>query len=128
MLASASAALALVPTVFAIPYSEYILAPSQRILQPETVHQANGSVSNAAGLTISGSGSTVLTSESAITYDYKKNIGGLVSFTVSNVNGTGNFIGISFSESSFWISPDGSDAVSLLLWMKPAWSLGWEMY
>ncbi|KAK5121877.1 hypothetical protein LTR85_004448 [Meristemomyces frigidus] len=109
-LTSAFAALALISITSAIPYSEYILAPPQRILLPETVHRANGSVSNPSGLTTGGRGNTILASESAITYDYSKNIGGLVSFTVSSVNGSANFIGISFSESSFWISPHGSDA------------------
>lgn len=102
--------LSLAPLAFAIPYSEYILAPSGRTLSPVNIHRANGSVSNAAGVTTSGSGSTVLSSNSAITYDYTKNIGGLVSFSVSNVTGSNEFIGISFTESSFWISPDGSDA------------------
>jgi len=94
----------------AIPYSEYILAPTQRDLIPITVHRANGSVTNPSGLTTTGSGVTALRGDSAVTYDYTKNIGGLVSFSVSEVNGTNNFIGISFSESSLWISPDGSDA------------------
>lgn len=94
----------------ASPYSEYILAPTQRTLKPVTIHRANGSVTNPLGVSTTGSGDIVLSGESAVTYDYTKNIGGLVSFTVSNVNGSGNFIGISFTESSFWISPDGSDA------------------
>lgn len=62
------------------------------------------------GITLSGSGTTTLSGNSAITYDFTKNIGGLVSFVVKRVNGTGNFIGVSFTESSFWISPHGSDA------------------
>ncbi|KAK3676338.1 hypothetical protein LTR78_003612 [Recurvomyces mirabilis] len=111
MIASYLAALAFAGSAFAAaPYSEYILAPSQRVLTPVSVHQANGSVTNPSGLTENGNGNTALAGRSAVTYDYGKNIGGLVSFTVSSVNGTGNYIGISFSESSFWISPDGSDA------------------
>ena len=94
----------------ASPYSEYILAPSQRTLTPVAVYNVNGTVSNAAGLTTTGSGSAVLQGVSAVTYDYTKNIGGLVSFAVDAVSGPDQFIGISFSESSFWISPNGSDA------------------
>jgi len=107
---AAVTALSLLTPVLAVPYSEYILAPSQRVLTPVTIHRANGSVSNPLGITTTGSGNTILSGDSAVTYDYTKNIGGLVSFTVSSVNGTGNFIGISFTESSFWISPHGSDA------------------
>ncbi|KAK5108306.1 hypothetical protein LTR62_008621 [Meristemomyces frigidus] len=103
-------AIALAGVASAIPYSEYILAPSQRVLAPVSVHHTNGSVANAAGLTEGASGNTVLSGPSAITYDYGKDIGGLVSFTVSSTNGSGEFIGISFTESSLWISPDGSDA------------------
>ncbi|KAI0472799.1 alpha-L-rhamnosidase [Xylariaceae sp. FL0804] len=91
-------------------YSEYIYAPSQRTLVPASVYQANGSVSNPSALTLGGSGTTTLHGASAVTYDYGKNIGGLVSFTVDGVNGSDNYVGISFSESSLWISPDGSDA------------------
>ena len=110
VLSVALAAALLLPHASAIPYSEYILAPSQRILTPASVHRANGSVTNPTGLTTSGDGSSTLTGESAITYDYRINIGGLVSFAVSAVNGSDNFIGIAYSESSFWIAPDGSDA------------------
>lgn len=94
----------------AIPYSEYILAPKQRVLAPVSVYRANGTVSNPGGATEGGSGSTILSGLSAITYDYHKNIGGIVSFTVDSVSSSGQFIGISYSESSLWISPDGSDA------------------
>ncbi|KAL1306274.1 hypothetical protein AAFC00_004362 [Neodothiora populina] len=96
--------------VQATQYSEYILAPKERVLAPVSVHRANGSVSNAAGVTESGSGNIVFSSVSAVTFDYSKNIGGLVSFVVDQVSGPGQFIGISYSESSMWITPDGSDA------------------
>ena len=106
-----------------VQYSEYILAPSQRILKPVKVRFSNGTVSNAAGLTTAGSGETVMKKHSAITFDYTKNIGGLASFTVSSVNGTDNFIGISFTESSLWISPNGCDGtqnvgIDQALWFK----------
>lgn len=107
---SALAVLLLPSLTLSAPYSEYILAPSQRTLTPASVHFANGSVTNPSALTTDGSGVTVFNSFSGVTYDYGKNIGGLVSFSVSSVNGSGNYIGISFSESSLWISPDGSDA------------------
>lgn len=97
-------------TAFAIPYSEYILAPTQRNLAPVSVHHANGSVLNADGVTIAGSGETTFHGVSAVTYDYSKNIGGLVSFVVSEASDLDQFIGISYSESSLWITPDGSDA------------------
>ncbi|KAH0387860.1 bacterial alpha-L-rhamnosidase domain-containing protein, partial [Aureobasidium melanogenum] len=110
-------------TALAVPYAEYILAPSQRDLSPVSVHQANGTVINAAGVTTSGSGGTTFNSVSAVTYDYTKNIGGLVSFVVSSSSDSEQYIGISFTESSMWISPDGSDATQNIaidetLWFK----------
>ncbi|KAG9963556.1 bacterial alpha-L-rhamnosidase domain-containing protein, partial [Aureobasidium melanogenum] len=110
-------------TASAVPYAEYILAPSQRDLSPVSVHQANGSIINAAGVTTSGSGGTTFNSVSAVTYDYTKNIGGLVSFVVSSSSDSEQYIGISFTESSMWISPDGSDATQNIaidetLWFK----------
>ena len=110
MRSSLSVALLSSSGALAAKYSEYILAPSQRVLSPVLVRQANGTVTNPSAVTTGGSGNTVLTGESAVTYDYGKNIGGRVSFSVNSVNGSGNYIGISFSESSLWISPDGSDA------------------
>lgn len=110
MAAVAVAAISLTSLVSAIPYSEYILAPTQRTLAPVSVHRANGSVVNPGGLTTTGSGETTLKGISAITYDYSKNIGGLVSFVVSETSDSDQFIGISYSESSLWITPDGSDA------------------
>ncbi|KAG9569110.1 bacterial alpha-L-rhamnosidase domain-containing protein, partial [Aureobasidium melanogenum] len=110
-------------TALAVPYAEYILAPSQRDLSPVSVHQANGTIINAAGVTTSGSGGTTFNSVSAVTYDYTKNIGGLVSFVVSSSSDSEQYIGISFTESSMWISPDGSDATQNIaidetLWFK----------
>jgi hypothetical protein len=110
-------------TAFAVPFAEYILAPSQRNLSPVSVHRANGTVINAAGVTNSGSGGTTFNSVSAVTYDYSKNIGGLVSFTVSSSSDSDQYIGVSFTESSMWISPHGSDATQNIgidetLWFK----------
>ncbi|TIA60441.1 Six-hairpin glycosidase [Aureobasidium pullulans] len=107
----------------AVPYAEYILAPSQRDLSPVKVHHANGTVINAAGVTTSGSGGATFYSVSAVTYDYTKNIGGLVSFIVSSSSDSEQYIGISYTESSLWISPDGSDATQNIaidetLWFK----------
>ncbi|KAG9947652.1 bacterial alpha-L-rhamnosidase domain-containing protein, partial [Aureobasidium melanogenum] len=110
-------------TASAVPYAEYILAPSQRDLSAISVHQTNGTVINAAGVTTSGSGGTTFNSVSAVTYDYTKNIGGLVSFVVNSSSDSEQYIGISFTESSMWISPDGSDATQNIaidetLWFK----------
>jgi hypothetical protein len=99
--------------VAAGPYSEYILTPASRTLIPATVHNVNGSVAHAASLT-NPPGNATFKGTSAVTYDFGKNIAGIVSFHVSTVTGTGTdeFIGISFTESSLWINREGCDATA----------------
>lgn len=118
---SVLATFSLVRFVQATPYSEYILAPTQRTLAPVNVHHVNGSVSNAPGITTTESGDTTLHGVSAVTYDYTKDIGGLVSFIVSDVSSSGQFVGISYAESSMWISPDGSDATQNIAIDETLW-------
>ena len=61
-----------------IPYAEYILAPKSRTVKPASVHQVNGSVSNAASLVGSVYGSATFNGISSLTCDHAKNIGGIV--------------------------------------------------
>lgn len=113
--------LQLATPVQAIPYSEYILAPRQRVLAPVSVYNVNGTVSNAVGLTETGIGGSVFSGDSAVTYDYSKAIGGIVSFSVSASTGGNQSIGLSFTESSLWISPNGSDATQNVGIDKTLW-------
>jgi hypothetical protein len=92
------------------PYSQYILTPTQRDIHPTSVYNVNGTVNNANALT--SDGVAVFQDESAVTYDFGKNIGGIVSFNVSNVQGSDQYIGISFTESSLWINSEGCDATA----------------
>jgi hypothetical protein len=108
--------------VAAGPYSQYILTPASRSLIPATVHKVNGSVAHAASLT-NPPGNATFKGASAVTYDFSKNIAGIVSFNVSTVTGTDEFIGISFTESSLWINSEGCDAtadagIDEALWFK----------
>lgn len=70
--------------VVAGPYSEYILTPASRTLLPATVYNVNGSVTQAASLT-SPPGNATFKGASAVTYDFGKNVAGIVSFNVSTV-------------------------------------------
>jgi len=109
----------------AAPFSQYILAPPSRIVFPVSVHKVNGTVSNAASLTsITGTDSTTgiatFQGPSAVTFDFGKNVAGIVSVVVGNstVNGSAvvqagdAWIGVTFSESSMWISGVASDATA----------------
>jgi len=95
----------------AIPYSEYILAPHSRTLYPVSVHSSNGSVSAPESLTFSP-GSTIFRGDSATAYDFGKNIAGVVTLTIGLVSGEDQFIGVTFSESSLWISNKSCDATA----------------
>ncbi|KAJ5126417.1 hypothetical protein N7526_008594 [Penicillium atrosanguineum] len=62
-----------------VPYKNYILAPASRDLVPASVYQVNGSVTNAKALTRSSGGNVTFHGVSSVTYDFGKNVEGLVS-------------------------------------------------
>lgn len=99
-----------------IPYSQYILAPSSRTLYPATVYNQTGNVTSPQYLLPGQTGSTVFSANSSVTYDFGKNIAGLLSFNVDTINGTSSIrnstevLGFTFSESSLWISTTHCDA------------------
>jgi hypothetical protein len=106
------------------PYEKYILAPTSRILHPVSVHRINGTVTSADSLTSSRRGRATFVGDSAVTFDYAKNIGGLVSLRFGAQHRSDSCIGVTFSESSLWISGVGSDAtadsgIDETLWLCP---------
>ena len=93
-------------------YAEYILTPSSRTIYPASVYNVNGTVISAAGLTKAG-GATTFAGSSAVTYDFGKNVAGIVSFDFNTSAGAQTeYIGISFTESSLWINSEGCDATA----------------
>lgn len=100
------------PLIATVPYSEYILAPSSRTVYPASVHKVNGSVSNAASLAGSAHGSATFNGVSSVTFDYGKNIAGVVSVTVGTSSSRHAFIGLTYTESSLWINGQASDATA----------------
>ncbi|GME47657.1 Alpha-L-rhamnosidase [Neofusicoccum parvum] len=114
----------LATSALAIPYEEYILAPSSRTLHPVSVWKVNGTVDGAESVTGDALGSATFTDASAVTFDYEKNIAGVVSLTIGEVSDENQYIGITFSESSLWISGESSDATAdagedETLWFQP---------
>lgn len=96
-----------------VPYSEYVLTPRSRTLRPAQVYNVNGTVDAANDLITGQSVATTFRGPSAVTYDFGKNVAGLVSFNISQVAGSGeSFIGISFTESNLWISSEGCDSTA----------------
>ncbi|KAH7370992.1 Six-hairpin glycosidase-like protein [Pyrenochaeta sp. MPI-SDFR-AT-0127] len=95
----------------AIPYEEYILAPKSRTVYPVAVHSTNGSVSNPESLK-SPSGSSTFEDDAATAYDFGINIAGIVTLTIGSTSSSDQYIGVTFSESSFWVSNASSDATA----------------
>lgn len=108
---SAVSLTALLVPAAAIPYDEYILAPRSRTLHPVAVHNTNGSVSNPESLTNSN-GSSVFDGNAATSYDFGINIAGVVSVDIGSVSDSLQYIGVTFSESSLWVSNASSDATA----------------
>ncbi|KAF3761697.1 family 78 glycoside hydrolase [Cryphonectria parasitica EP155] len=95
----------------AIPYSDYILAPANRTISPASIYSTSGNVTNAAGVTTSGNGPTILGPGSYITFDYGKNVGGVVSVTAGETSDPSANVTLSYAESSYFISANSSDAM-----------------
>lgn len=99
-------------STLAIPYSEYILAPDSRTVYPYSVYQVNGTVSHADSLVGSAGGSATFRGVSSVTFDYGKNIAGVVSVIVGLSSSTGAVLGLTYTESNLWINGEASDATA----------------
>lgn len=104
----------------AAKYEEYILAPRSRTLYPAKVHGFNGSISGTDTLIGSDGGEAVFDGVSAVTYDFGKNIAGLVTLQIGDVD-EDQFIGLTYTESSLWISNISSDATEDAGMDEPYW-------
>ncbi|RDW95315.1 six-hairpin glycosidase-1 [Coleophoma crateriformis] len=107
----AASALFFLP-VQSVLYEEYILAPASRTIYPSVVHQVNGTVSNANSLLGGPNGSATFHGNSSVTFDFTKNVGGVVSVTVKSASSADAFIGLTYTESSLWINGQASDATA----------------
>lgn len=96
----------------AVPYSQYILAPASRTIYPASVQKVNGSVSNAASLAGGAHGSATFNGVSSVTFDFGKNVAGVVSVTVGPSSSPFAFIGLTYTESNLWINEQASDATA----------------
>ena len=107
-----SALLSLAATTAAsVPYHQYILAPSSRTLRPVDIYTQYGSLSAESALlegdkSLTGPPLVLHAFNSSVTYDFGKNIAGLVNLEVASQNGS---VGVTFTESSLWVSSAFSD-------------------
>ncbi|KAL4889986.1 Six-hairpin glycosidase-like protein [Aspergillus ambiguus] len=111
----------LATTCYSVPYEDYILAPTTRELIPSAVSQVNGSITNAAHLTRSKYANTSFNGISSVTYDFGQNIGGIVSLDIGSVSSEDAFLGVTFTESSLWISHEACDGTADAGLDSPLW-------
>lgn len=106
----------------AVPYSQYILAPPSRTIHPVSLYAFNGTVENPKSLLADqcSTGDATFVGNAAATYDFGLNIGGLISVKFGRGNPTG-CVGLTFTESSMWISGEGSDATADAGLDAPLW-------
>jgi len=93
-------------------FSHYIYAPDSRTVHPAGVRAINGPISNADSLVGRSNGNAQFSGSSSITYDYGKNIGGILSVTVGAVSSPDATLSLTFSESSLYISNQSCDATT----------------
>lgn len=99
-------------TYAVVPFSEYILAPSSRTVFPVAVYGVNGTVNNAEGLLNGANGTATFSANSAVTFDFGKNIAGQVSLTAENSTSSAAAVWLTFTESNLYISGESSDATA----------------
>jgi hypothetical protein len=111
-----------------VPFHEYVLAPTSRVVRPVSIYKTGDNVGNAAALlknSATSSQSNQSTSfagnGSYVTLDFGKNIAGRVSFQVDAVSGSSDSIGFTFSESSMYISAQHCDGVTDGAFDLPQW-------
>ncbi|SCE21409.1 alpha-L-rhamnosidase [Streptomyces sp. DvalAA-14] len=82
----------------------YIYAPSSRTLPPVAVHSTSGSVGSPQNV-LSGASTRISGANSALVLDFGKEVGGLVTLKFAGASGSGQQVGLAFSESSLYTGP-----------------------
>ncbi|WP_329257402.1 hypothetical protein OG223_35240 [Streptomyces sp. NBC_01478] len=83
----------------ATPGDAYNLSPTSRTLAPTAVHATSGSVGSPTNV-LSHQATRLNGKGSAVTLDFGKEVGGIVTLNFSGASGAGQSVGLAFSESS----------------------------
>jgi hypothetical protein len=84
------------------------VAPTSRTLAPASVYTTTGTVSDPTGV-LSKATTRLTGSGSAVTLDFGKEVGGIVTLGFAGASGAGQSLGLAFSESSQFVG-DSSDS------------------
>jgi hypothetical protein len=104
----------------AAEYEQYIPAPSSRNLHPVSVHGVNGTIEGAEILLKDTPGNATLRGSSFVTYDFGLEIGGISLLRVGSTD-PDQYLGLTFSESSLWVSLLPSDNCAFTKWDNIFW-------
>ena len=77
-------------------------SPTSRTLKPTAVHRTSGGVANPQNV-LSGQPTRISGSQSAITLDFGKEVGGSTTLSFGSASSSGQRIGLAFSESSLYV-------------------------
>ncbi|MFD8814623.1 alpha-L-rhamnosidase [Streptomyces sp. NPDC059627] len=77
-------------------------SPTSRTLKPTAVYRTSGSVANPQNV-LSGQSTRISGSQSAITLDFGKEVGGTTTLSFGSASDSGQRIGLAFSESSLYV-------------------------
>ncbi|MEY9860518.1 hypothetical protein ABH935_006155 [Catenulispora sp. GAS73] len=86
------------------------LSPTSRTVAPVAVYGTSGTVSNSAAV-LSGQSTRLTGNDSAVTLDFGKEVGGVVTLNFADASDSSQSVGLAFSESSQFVGT-GSDASS----------------
>ncbi len=84
-------------TLDALNYS-----PTSRTLKPTAIHRTSGSVANPQNV-LSGQPTRISGSQSAVTLDFGKEVGGVTTLSFGSTSDSGQRVGLAFSESSLYV-------------------------
>ncbi|WP_371600827.1 trehalase family glycosidase [Streptomyces sp. NBC_00564] len=77
-------------------------SPTSRTVKPTAVYRTSGSVANPTNV-LSGQSTRISGSQSAITLDFGKEVGGVTSLSFGSTSDSGQRVGLAFSESSLYV-------------------------
>ncbi|MGW7257658.1 alpha-L-rhamnosidase-related protein [Streptomyces sp. NPDC054834] len=77
-------------------------SPTSRTVKPTAVYRTSGSVANPQNV-LSGQSTRISGSQSAITLDFGKEVGGVTTLSFASVSDSGQRVGLAFSESSRYV-------------------------
>ncbi|MGH1554164.1 hypothetical protein ACRAWF_26120 [Streptomyces sp. L7] len=77
-------------------------SPTSRTLKPTAVYRTSGSVANPTNV-LNGQATRISGSQSAVTLDFGKEVGGLVTLSFGSTSSSNQRVGLAFSESSLYV-------------------------